>query len=290
MEYCESHDGKCPQFFLKDEFTDGFQTIQRIAVSKGVDDGEEWWMSVPATDDHSHQFASLNIRVAKLRADNDKITSQRSRESRGDVIALLRRAQDLEREYAGWFEGLTGEWAVKTVSWMEHQGLDLENSLVHPGKIDSYSQMWMSYHHNIGRSSRIFIWTTILRCIAWLCDGCDYKLTEEYATGSQVCRGLIEDIVASVPFIFGWNKENDKAMQDRSCFACGTPEGGGVKSLWGIFVMWPIFTAAVSDFTLPSERIFLRGRLKYIAENMGVYQAAIILSVSSFATFCRNLY
>ncbi|CAG8979510.1 hypothetical protein HYALB_00004962 [Hymenoscyphus albidus] len=268
-------------------------TIQHIADSREVADGEEWWMSVPANDPISHQFASLNIRVAKLRADNDRITSNRSREDAGDVIALLKRAQDLEKEYAEWFAGLTGEWAFRTVSWMDHHEIDLANSVVHPGKIDSYSQMYMAYHHNIGRSSRLFIWTTIFRCVAWLCGEDNYKLTEEYATGSQVCHRLIEDIVASVPFIFGWNKETVTAMRDPSCFACGTPDAVQVKSLWGIFVMWPMFAAAVSDFAMPSERIFLRGRLKYIAENMGIYQAAIILRapiiLPSFYIQCESL-
>ncbi|CAG8957931.1 hypothetical protein HYFRA_00000273 [Hymenoscyphus fraxineus] len=288
---------------LKSRGPDSFQTqqgreiwnttIQHIADSREVAEGEEWWMSVPANDPISHQFASLNIRVAKLRADNDRITSNRSREDAGDVIALLQTAQDLEKEYAEWFAGLTGEWAFRTVSWMDYHEIDLENSVVHPGKIDSYSQMYMAHHHNIGRSSRLFIWTTIFRCVAWLCGEDNYKLTEEYATGSQVCHRLIEDIVASVPFIFGWNKETVTAMRDPSCFACGTPDAVQVKSLWGIFVMWPMFAAAVSDFAMPSERIFLRGRLKYIAENMGIYQAAIILRapiiLPSFYIQCESL-
>jgi hypothetical protein len=247
-----------------------------------VDLGEEWWMAVPAKDDFSNAFARLNIRVANLRADNNEITTQISRTATNyeAVLQLLERAKELERDYSEWFESLEGPWATKPVTWIDYQTLDLENSLVHPGRVDSYSEMWMAYHHNIGRSSRLFIWTTILRCSAWLCSPEDYRLTAEYVIASRVCRQLIEDTVASVPYIFGWNKETNDHMADKSSFACGSPDSPTVKSLWGIFVMWPFFAAAASDFAMPSERTFLRARLKYINETLGIHQASVLLRVS----------
>jgi len=244
--------------------------------------GEDWWMVVPAKDEISQLFVRLNIRVADLRAINDQITTKipRTTANYEKVLKLLRKAEQLESEYAEWFKMLKGAWEVKSVAWIEEQSLDLENSLVHPGKVDSYSEMWMAYHHNIGRSSRLFIWTTILRCVAWLCDPRDYRVAPEYTTASRICRRLIEDTVASVPFIFGWNKETNEAMVDKSCFACGSSDPAAIKPLWAIFVMWPLFAAAASDFATPSQRIFLRGRLKYISETLGIYQAGVLLRAS----------
>jgi hypothetical protein len=44
--------------------------------------------------------------------------------------------------------------------------------------------------------------------------------------------------------------------------------------------MWPLFAAAASDFASPSQRIFLRGRLKHVAQIMGINQALILSEVS----------
>ncbi|KAH8670232.1 hypothetical protein BGZ60DRAFT_486323 [Tricladium varicosporioides] len=256
--------------------------IQCIANSRKVDLGVEWWMSVPAKDDLSQQFASLNIRVADLRWDTDNATVlPHALENYEEVLRILRRAEDLEREYVEWFNKLKGNWECKSVAWINSTDvMDLTTSLVHPGRVDSYSEMWMVYHHNIGRSSRLFIWVTILRCVAWLCDSRDYRLTPEYTKAQTVCRQLIEDTVASVPYIFGWNKETDPLMADNSSFACGMNDTTTVKSLWGIFVMWPLFAAATSDFVLPSQETFLRARLTYISETLGIYQASVLLKAT----------
>jgi hypothetical protein len=244
--------------------------------------GEDWWMSVPAKDAHSDTFGRLNIRVANLRGDYVKATTPRSGAASDyqAVLRVLENAKRLDREYINWFKSLTGPWAATPVDWIDYQVPDLENSFVHPGRVDSYTEMWMAYHHNIGRSSRLFIWTTILRCVAWLSGPRDYRLSEEYETASHVCRQIIEDTVASVPYVFGWNKENDGHMIDRASFACGTIEAPTMKSLWAIFTMFPLFSSSVSDFVLPSERTFLRGKLKYINEVLGIHQASVLLRVS----------
>ena len=248
-------------------------------------------MSVPASDPCSDTLARLNIRTANLRADYNDITAQKSRTPADyeAVRQVLGRAKRLEQEFSCWFESLEGPWTVTPVNWIDYQVFDFENSLIHPGRVDAYSEMWIAYHHNIGRSSRLFIWTTILRCIAWLSEFQDYRLTPEYVTGTQVCRQLIEDTVASVPYVFGWNKEYDDYMVDRSSFACGTSDAPTVKSLWAIFNMFPFFTAAASDFALPSERAFLRGRLKYINETIGIHAASGLLQVSFQVSVCYRL-
>jgi hypothetical protein len=219
--------------------------------------------------------------MAQLRADNDKITSLavHSTENLESVLKLLRRAEALDREYLDWIENLPAAWTIKTVAWIEGDIGNLETSIVHPGRVVAYGELWMAYYYNIVRSCRLYIWTTILRCVAWMSNPRDYRLSPEYMTASGTCRQLIEDIIASVPYFFGWNRDKDMAMADRSSFACGTNDDGSIKGLAGIFIMWPIFTAAVSDFASPSQRVYLRGRLRYIAEQMGVNQASILLQV-----------
>ena len=201
-------------------------------------------MAVPASDEIIAKFARLNLSVADLRADTSKATSliPRTAENSEKVLKVLRRAEELEKEYELWFRSLPPSWEPKFEAWLDDQGMDYATSETHPGRVDSYSEMWIAYHQNIARSSRILIWSTILRCVAWLGGPSDYRLTPEYAKAQQVCCPLIEDIVASCPYFFGWNKDRNEAMVDKSFFACG--ESGvqdaqaNPKALWGIFVMW----------------------------------------------------
>jgi hypothetical protein len=225
----------------------------------------------------------MNLKMAQLRADNDKITSltTHTTENLEKVLKLLRRAEALEREYIAWVENLPAAWAIKTVAWLDGDVENLETSVVHPGRVVAYGELWMAYYYNTVRTCRLYIWTTILRCVAWMSNPRDYRLSPEYTTASCACRQLIEDIIASVPYFFGWNRDKDAAMADKSNFACGVNDNTSIKGLSGIFVMWPIFTAAASDFASPSQRLYLRGRLRYIAEQMGINQAAILLQVLS---------
>jgi hypothetical protein len=218
--------------------------------------------------------------MAALRADTDQTTTLKlhSAENTEKVLNLLRRAEALDQEYLGWIKALPAGWEIKTVAWVDGNIEDLSTSLVHPGRVDAYGELWMAYKYNFVRACRLFIWTTILRCAAWLGIPRDYRLTPEFTAASRMCRPLIEDIVASVPYFFGWNSKNDAAMNARANFACGTNDPT-VKPLTGIFVMWPLYTAATSDFASPSQRIFLRGRLKHIAEIMGINQAHILFQV-----------
>jgi len=246
-------------------------------------------MAIEADDHVIQSFAAVNIKMAALRSDNDQTTKfkLRSPENTERVMALLARAHALDEEYQHWIRALPPGWEITTVAWIDADIQDLSKSLVHPGRIDAYGELWMAYKFNIVRSCRLFIWSTILRCVAWLGESRDYRLTPEYTTASRICRQLIEDIVASVPYFFGWNKENEGAMNARANFACGSNDSPTAKPLTGIFVMWPLFTAAASDFVSPSQRIFLRGRLKHIAEIMGINQALILFEVYLLSPFLR---
>jgi hypothetical protein len=234
-------------------------------------------MAVEADDPVVQTFAAVNLKMAALRADTETtMLKLRSTENTDKVMKLLQRAQALDEEYLDWIKALPPGWEIKTVAWVDSAVQNLSTSLVHPGRVDAYGELWMAYKYNIVRSCRLFIYTTILRCVAWLGKSPDYRLTPEYTTASRICRQLVEDIVASVPYFFGWNSENDGAMKARANFACGSTDDPAVKPLTGIFVMWPLFAAAASDFATPSQRIFLRGRLKHVAEIMGINQALIL--------------
>ena len=259
-------------------------------MSKAADPGVDW-KSVSSGDPIVEAFAAANLKMASLRADTDSILKERlhSAENIENTLKLLRRAEALDREYVEWIKALPESWDIKTVAWMDGEVPDLSNSIIHPGRVDAYGELWMAYKYNIVRACRLLAWSAILRATAWLADPRDYRLTPEYTTASRICRQLIEDIVASIPYFFGWHGDKKVTFTDRSNFACGATESFSVKRLSGIFVMWPLYIAGASDFASPSQRVFMRGRLKHVAEMMGINQALVLFEVSSFSTLCPSL-
>lgn len=141
--------------------------------------------------------------MSTVQADNKATTklAERSIENIEKVIDLLRRAERLEKQYGDWIEALPPSWVVRTSDWAEFEPSDLAASLVYPGKVYTFGDLWMANKYNVARSCRILIWSTILRCIAWLTGPNDYMMASQYIEGSRKCRTLIEEITASVPFV-----------------------------------------------------------------------------------------
>lgn len=66
-----------------------------------------------------------------------------------------------------------------------------------------------------------------------------------------------------------------------SGFACGEEES--LKGLAGYFLTWPLGCVVGQDYTTDSQRAWVRGRLRYIADELGVKYARIICQVRFFS-------
>lgn len=235
-------------------------------------------------DDVSRVVNGINLRVAGLRADTEQALAIMSRTTSNieKVLQLVRKAESLDQEYLDWERSLPTPWQAKTVAWIDSIQGDLTDSMVHPGRVESYSELGIAFTLNVCRSCRLIVWSNILRCIAWLGEPQDYRLTSEYTIASQLCSQLIEDITASIPFFFGWEDDGTVPLVARETnFACGINEkGSSIKGVSGVFVLWPLFVASCSDFATPSQRIFLKGRMKAIYDTTGMDQADHLGKVS----------
>ncbi|PVH71001.1 hypothetical protein DL98DRAFT_435993 [Cadophora sp. DSE1049] len=256
-----------------------------LSIATGLHlDSKFDWMELEV-DETGKVFTKLNLAMVDVQADNKTITSllERSTDNMEKVINLLRRAEALEQRYADWLRCLPASWQIQSAGWSDFDAANLSTSLVYPGRVDKFGGLWMVNKYNVARSCRILLWSTILRCIAWLGGPEEYVMSAEYSNGSRKCRQLIEDITASVLFYFGWDSETSAAMANR--FEHNAEILLTAKGRAGIFLLWPLYVAASSDFSLPSERVYLRGKLKFIAENLRVNQAVIALRVSVSETF-----
>lgn len=244
-------------------------TVECISRSKDVKEGIDWWTSFASEDKVQHEVSVLNLKVADLRAETHKICTLEGHTTDNieKVLNHMRKAEQIEKEYVAWYANLTEEWTPKLAAWIDDVAeRNLESTACYPGRVDVYGELWMATTHNIVRASRLFILTTILRCTAWITAELDYKLTPEYVEVSRQASVLIEDIVSSIPFFFGWKSpDTELPLSENSYFPCGNDSKISGKGVTGVWAIWPVFAAAASDFATSSQRLWLRGRLKYIA-------------------------
>ncbi|KAB8290044.1 hypothetical protein EYC80_010370 [Monilinia laxa] len=259
-------------------------TVECISRSRYIKEGVDWWTSFASEDKVQHKVSVLNLKVANLRAESHQICTLEAHttENVERVLNHLREAELIEKQYVEWYDNLPSEWTPRVVAWIDGIAEKyLESATCHPGRVDSYVELWMATTHNVARASRLFILTTVLRCTAWLSSGVDYRLTSEYIDISRRASLLIDDIISSVPFFFGWNTKDNLPVVENSYFPCGNNSKIGGKGVTGVWAIWPIFAAAASDFATNSQRLWLRGRLKYIAEDLGIRQAEALLQVQT---------
>jgi hypothetical protein len=226
------------------------------------------WIDRVPEDNLSQRYALLNLHLAELRADNNKITtlSPQLASNAEIVLEFLNRAEELEKQYRDWYENQAWPWAPTTVAWVDKdEGMDLATSGAFPGRVEEFPELTAGYRYNIARSSQILIWTSILRAVAWTGYPKDYRLTAIYAEARQRCIYLIEGIVASVPYFVGWKGSRNGALAGVAQSACGN--NARAMGVSAFYLMWPMFVAANSDFATPEQRAFVRGKLIYIAEN-----------------------
>lgn len=248
---------------------------------------------------------TLLVSLIELRSDCDKIMNTYDRVhdpyNTSRVLELLARARAGKQAFSTWAQGRKDHnlWTYGPIAFIEKlpPRTNLLESEVFPGRIDAYNELWIASIWNIGRTTGLLCSSIIVRCAAWLSPQFDFHNLQEYQEATQFDRKLVEDMIASVPFLLGWHKRHsrkdflvkpdskDYTSQTRSSFACGddgpipTAEPG--KALGGYFSMWPLFVAATSDFLTEAERRWIHGRLRFISDHMGIHQANFFASVSS---------
>jgi hypothetical protein len=252
------------------------KTVHCLSTSTSPTMGTDWWMKSGVEDTFTTVCARLNLKTAELRAESDCVMNASTRTPDGieKVLFLMRKAEALESEYVNTSSSLPSQWQYRHVMWIEQvQGQDIASMAAFPGRLDSYEQMWMATVWNLARASRLVISCIIIRCTAWLCTPSDYRLSPEYSKAANQSKGLIEDIIASVPTFLG---TADEALildsQIKDSYACGNSQSTGT-GLSAKFILWPLFVVFSSDFTTEMQREWVRGRLRFMSESIGVGMA-----------------
>jgi hypothetical protein len=144
-----------------------------------------------------------------------------------------------------------------------------------PGRVDVYPDFVSAMAWNMARVSRLLIASLNIRIAARVCAPADYRTTPEYKTSKPICESAIADIIASVPYHLGW-RMHGKGLggPGLSTFACG--EEGTCKALPGLFLIWTLTCVKNHDMSTEEQREWAKGRLQFIAEEVGLKYAHIV--------------
>lgn len=244
--------------------------------------GVEWWITDAVQDEHAAQCQKLNIRVGELRAEVNRLmtTIGRSTENIELMLDIIRKCQTVDQELVAWANGLPEVFRWQTVTWEDRvPNGDYSGAEVYPGRVDIYQDLWVVSVINMQRCSRLILASLIVRCAAWACSPVDYRTTPEYATAARSCHEIITDIIASVPYQLGYfhRRKDLHARIALSGFACGDEDT--VKGLPGYFLSWPLVCIYGQDYISDTQRAWIRGRLEFIGNHVGVRYAHILKQV-----------
>ena len=243
----------------------------------------DWWFSDATKDEHAALCQRSNIRVAELRAEVNAImsTAARTPQMVDRMLSLMRKCQLLDLDLVRWKDQAPDYFQWKSVAWEDRvPGGHYEKAEVYPGRVDAYPDLWVASVWNMVRCSRIILASIIVRCAAWVCAPVDYRTTPEYATAARVCFDTITEIIASVPYQLGWFSKREHLLERANLSAFGCGDEAAPKGLPGYFLTWPLACVNGQDYATDSQRAWVRGRLQYIADNLGIRYASMLTELN----------
>ncbi|EQK99694.1 hypothetical protein G6O67_001269 [Ophiocordyceps sinensis] len=257
--------------------------IHSLTTSKCPVMGADWWINDAVRDEHASECQRLNILIGELRAEVNRLLTAiaRSSDQVEKVAAMMKRCQAHDLACANWARNLPEYFQLRTVAWEDNvPNGDYTKAEVYPGRVDAYQDLWVTSVWNMMRCSRIVLASMIVRCAAWTSAPVDYRTTPEYATAARTCANAITDILASIPYQLGWFSKRKELLERAklSTFACG--EEDAQKGLGGYFVTWPLACIYGQDYITDSQRIWVQGRLDYVASQLGVRYAHMLVAIN----------
>lgn len=253
----------------------------------------DWWLRGAVSEVAAAECQRLSIQAAQLQtAANKRLsTTARTADVAARVRSLKQQAGTLDRACVAWGERLPPTWKPQTIAWEDGR------------RIDIYSDMYIASVWNLLRCTRLSLAAVAVRCAAWERAPADYRTTPEHVAAARDCPGLLSDIIASVPFHLGWHRQHrdvvekhyrqqrherringaDEPQPQPPSFVCG--DESDHKGLAGYFLAWPLAKVNSQDYTSDAQRAWVVGRLRYIADDVGVRQAGILAGVCCTPSF-----
>ncbi|KAK3344568.1 hypothetical protein B0H65DRAFT_463830 [Neurospora tetraspora] len=272
-----------------------FQAVRHQVLGRALTSGTppplgvDWWMDGMG-DGHllpsaaMHRFA---LRVSELRAEAAALLAGITRTA-GNIELMQQmahRVRLLDQEIASWLLSLPPNLRFKTLCWLSDEEVGLSPGRqynyskleVFPGRVDMYPDFVTARIWNTARTVRLVLASLNIRITAWLSTPADYRTTAEYARSKAICEGTIADVISSVPYHLGWHTKQAGLFDngtDRSGFACGHEDS--IKALPAWFLIWALTCVKNHDMATDEQRVWVKGRLRFIADHVGLKYANIV--------------
>ncbi|KAJ2899334.1 negative acting factor [Zalerion maritima] len=127
------------------------------------------------------------------------------------------------------------------------------------------------------------------RCTARIHPNGQHLESEEYRTATLAAQRALEHLAGSSPWIIGWRPPHEaqvKEYMERRSRSLSPDtqdsweerEEGSISLM--LFYLWPLFSAASSEFASPTQRQYLVSVLRFMSRERGMKQADALLKVA----------
>jgi len=206
----------------------------------------------------------LNVEVANLQALASRLNSDITVQDLS-VLAILKKASELDQRLLAWTSTLPDDWAPTRVSGLECISQSVRDAGFYQDHCDIYKSIFIANIFNSHSCSRIKLQLTILACLKHLNDG---NLDAASMTAFEIIQELADTMCASIPYHLGdrmmTGRIDDKTMQYPHIAGLSVPNDHyvGAAALGGWFLTGRLLE-------LLSPRVPLRvGQRQWIGSQM----------------------
>ncbi|KAL2265136.1 hypothetical protein VTJ83DRAFT_6236 [Remersonia thermophila] len=281
-----------------------FNSVRHHLISRTLSSGapvpfgSDWWMSGGNTDTLFSRCQRFALAYGEVRADVDRflVATPSSRSHEPEPLAqqrrLLRRVHDLDRDLLHWLASVPESFRFRTVGTVTEADLGpharggfvrYDEADAFPGRVDVYPDFVTAMAWNVARVIRMLLAALAVRLAAWAHAPADYRAAPEHGRAHRVSQAAISDIIASVPYHLGGSLNgkplvpgagSGRPPERLSGFVCG--QEGGSKALPAQFLIWSLTCVKNCDFATEEQRAWAKGRLRFIADDVGLKYARIV--------------
>ncbi|EXJ87922.1 hypothetical protein A1O1_04849 [Capronia coronata CBS 617.96] len=184
-----------------------------------------------------------------------------------EVLQVLEKAVQLEREFAAWAASQPEKWTPITIDLSRLS----EDDCGHPGKVDIYFDLYVAAVWNTYRKTRLLMLDVIFRCRSLI--GRDGASGNQETEEAQI---LALDIIASIPYHLSSDPERFVREREKSL----SEVAPGTKTAGGLLLLHPMWVVTVSSVVSSELRSSARDCLAWIGRHMGINQATMLSRVS----------
>ncbi len=215
----------------------------------------------------AHRLSFIVARISGLRAavkDNAII----------DTSSIVLSFLSIEAALAEWVTLLPPRWAYTTV--------DTTESDTHYGRQHHvYEDIWIASVWNSYRCVRLLCNEEILVHIGRLSSSLSLSLGVDYSAQARMSRNLLNQLAADICISATFHLGQPKIEDGRFLFEC--------RSLFGFYLLWPLFVAASVAGTPDPLRLWVIRVLDGIGRSMGIQQASALAEMLKLRTVASSL-